>query len=878
MTCGSYECSGLQVIDVSTPSQPEIIASISIPGGAGGVTVIGDTVFVDGSSGLLYIIDVSTPSKPVITASVDTPGWANGVAAVGDTLFVADGGLQVIDVSTLYKYKTINSVDTPHDAMGVAVSGDTAFVADGSSLQVFDVSTPSQPEIISSVDMYYAKGVAVSGNTVFVADDDGSLHVIDVSTPSQPAIIGTAHTEGSLERVAVSGNTVFVVDSCQNMGLIDISTPSQPVIVSSSPDSIGYGGDCGTALGVTVIGDTAFMISSSDGLKVIDVSTPSQPVIIGSVDTPGGGDTYIGIGMTVIGNTAFVADRGGLQVIDVSTPSQPVIIGSVETPGSASGVAVIDDTAFVADWDAGLQVIDVSTPSHPVIISSLDTPGYACDVTVSGDTVYVADGGGGLFTFPLNLITKISPIIVNSENSISAILPSPPAPGHYTLRVSNPSEYDELFGAVTFSDTETYEDLMGKKAVIVQGTRANDPLRDAFRLCANQAYLALLFQGYTRENILYLGPNPNTDIDGDRFFNDIDGEPTAANLENAVTNWADGATELLIYMIDHGISGEFHLSETEKLSAADLDRWLDTLQTGMSGRVIFIYDACMSGSFIPLMQPPEGKERVLITSTSADKPAWIANGGRISFSYEFWASVFIDASLYRSFDAARGKIRDDQPVHLDANADTVGYIEEEKDVDREDKLVIQNIMIGRGLVAMGSPPPTIGIISPEQTLESGETSAPVTASDITPSDDIRRVWAIILPPDYLASPETPLTDLPETELTDPDGDGTYEGTHNGFDTNGTYRVTVYAEDSRGTYSPPAQTTVVQTAIPDNTPTKGDLDGDKELTLKDAVTALKLTAGDPLTIPVSHLEADVDGDKRIGLEEAVYVLQKVAGLR
>lgn len=54
--------------------------------------------------------------------------------------------------------------------------------------------------------------------------------------------------------------------------------------------------------------------------------------------------------------------------------------------------------------------------------------------------------------------------------------------------------------------------------------------------------------------------------------------------------------------------------------------------------------------------------------------------------------------------------------------------------------------------------------------------------------------------------------------------------------------------------------------------KGDVDGDKDVTLADAVLSLKIQAGysDPV-----NLGADADGDKQIGTPEAVFVLHSLA---
>ncbi|GBC61925.1 T9SS C-terminal target domain-containing protein [Desulfonema ishimotonii] len=58
---------------------------------------------------------------------------------------------------------------------------------------------------------------------------------------------------------------------------------------------------------------------------------------------------------------------------------------------------------------------------------------------------------------------------------------------------------------------------------------------------------------------------------------------------------------------------------------------------------------------------------------------------------------------------------------------------------------------------------------------------------------------------------------------------------------------------------------------------GDVDGDSDVDLEDAILALQITVGITPSSSV-HTEADVNSDGRIGLQEAIYVLGKVSGLR
>jgi hypothetical protein len=396
---------------------------------------------------------------------------------------------------------------------------------------------------------------------------------------------------------------------------------------------------------------------------------------------------------------------------------------------------------------------------------------------------------------------------VNSETSLSLTLPGPPIPGSYTLSIYNKEKNFEFKGSVTFSDSAGFAEQRRKKALIVAGrASASDSLWNATQMCTKYAYLALLTQGYTRERVYFLSPD-NTDIDGDGNLNDIDGPALKKNLENAITGWAATDTdELLVYITDHGGKGTFYLNENEMLKAEELDKWLDTLQTATSARVILIYDACMSGSFIPLLTPPAGKERIVMTSSAPDKFAWFENNGMLSFSYQFWSSVFLNAKLYKSFTAAADIMKSEQTAYLDGDGDGVGYILKDMDIPRADKVAAMQITIGRGWIA-GAIPPVIGNISEEQTLD-GETSAKIQVWNITSLNKIKRVWAVVTPPDISYGPGDPVTDLPTAEFIS-GSNGYWEGVYEDFGKGGFYKITVFAEDEFGAYSVPAQTTVIQ---------------------------------------------------------------------
>jgi hypothetical protein len=452
-------------------------------------------------------------------------------------------------------------------------------------------------------------------------------------------------------------------------------------------------------------------------------------------------------------------------------------------------------------------VIDVSNPASPRVIGYVDTPGEADGITVAGGKAYIADTGG-LTIVPVPI--DVTPVVVSSPTSISVTLPSPIIPGHYTVRVYNGTESYELPGAVTFLSAEDYAAKTQKRAVIVAGGGPflGNTLWEATQRCANLAYLSLLSQGYTRENVYYLSPRTNVDVDGDGLLNDIDGETTLANLSYAINTWAKNANEVLIYMTDHGGSRTFMLNGTkspiEQINADTLDAWLDGLQETMLGKVLFIYDACYSGSFVSRLIPPAGKERVVITSTLSDQRAWFLMDGALSFSYQFWASIFMNANLYVSWVTAGSMMKNDQIALLDVNGNGIAN-------EKEDRNLANNIIIGRGRVA-ASLPPVIGRAWLERT---GGTSVLLKAGSIDSLNTIVRVWAVITPPDYDPGlSDQPVIDLPTVELADPDQDGVYEGLYENFNQWGTYRISVFAKDTEGAYSLPKQMTLTHESGPD----------------------------------------------------------------
>ena len=340
------------------------------------------------------------------------------------------------------------------------------------------------------------------------------------------------------------------------------------------------------------------------------------------------------------------------------------------------------------------------------------------------------------------------------------------------------------------------------KAIIVAGGGdfPGNNLWDATEMCANYAYRTLSYQGYNKDTIYYISSDTNFDMDGNGILDDVDADATNANLQHAIQTWANDAEDLFIYMVDHGGNGTFRMGETELLGAGDLDAWLDAVQQTLPGCLTMVYDACESGSFLPHLLPPAGKQRILAASTSLGEESIFVTNGTVSFSFLFWGHMFNGESFYNSFVNAKNSVSTtyDQTPQLDGNGNGIGNEKADKDTTRL-------IKVGNEIKTAGDVP-VIGSVSPAQALE-GATSATIYADQVIDANGISRVWAVITPPDYSSgTPDTPVTDLPTIDL-NAAGNNRYEATYTNFTASGTYNIAVFAMDRKGVLSLPVQTSV-----------------------------------------------------------------------
>ena len=254
--------------------------------------------------------------------------------------------------------------------------------------KVIDVTNPAAPTLLSATTNSFAsQGVAAAGTLMYLASPDvnptlnkGGLYVVNAAVPTAPTVLANVYGGFDGAGVAVAGSLAVAAGNTAGLRVVDVTVPTDPRLVGSL---------AGNMKAVAMAGQRAYVLQTVSGnpahtdLLVVDLTLPATPSILGRVNlTPS-----ITVGVKVVGSLAYVAaGSSGLQIVDVSTPATPTIIGTLDTPGTASGVAVANGYAYVADGTA-VRVINVTSPRTPVLVASLATSASA--VAVAGTRLYV---------------------------------------------------------------------------------------------------------------------------------------------------------------------------------------------------------------------------------------------------------------------------------------------------------------------------------------------------------------------------------------------------------------------------------------------------------------------------------------------------------
>jgi hypothetical protein len=456
---GYLGCGSFYILDVSDPTLPTLSSFSGVH--SYGTAVSGTHVYLSNYSTGLEIVDVTSPTNPIQAGVYDSPGLAKDVTFLGGPFaYLADdrAGLRVVDVSQPMTPTEVAAHDTFSWARYADVQGDYAYVAEVTDgLAVIDVSQPATPTLAGHYPTPEAiYDVAVQADYAYLADVERGVRILDISQPTTPTEIG-AYDAFDAFRIDVEGDYAYVIHSIPNepywLRVLDVSNPISPTEVGAlqMPE---------TALIWRVVarGDYAYVADDEAGLRIVDISDPANPTFAGLYVTPDVWD------VALQGDYAYVTSAdwdGGFLILDVSDPTNPTLASLYNPSGwfHPRHVDVSGRYAYVTR-DYELHLFDVADPYNPVHLETVSLPLDVSGLDVSGPYVYAADGNAGLQIYENTLSAYVASL---GPDSVIETLPG--ALVTHTFTLTNDGETDRY--TLTVSGPEWPTTLLATSPVTV---------------------------------------------------------------------------------------------------------------------------------------------------------------------------------------------------------------------------------------------------------------------------------------------------------------------------------------------------------------------------------------------------------------------------
>ena len=254
---------------------------------------------------------------------------------------------------------------------------------------------------------------------------EGRLHILDIRDPPEPDLVGSLDGLGNTRQIAVRGRVVAITSREDGAFIVEVNRPDEPKLLCHY-DAIEV------ATGVAISGDVLFLACRGHGVELVDISDPAKPRHLSTARTGESQSVAVQNGYAYVG----VWGSSELVAVDVRDTSDPVITARCPLDGYGDGVAVTDDTVYIATGHHsrartksrpeegepgygcghGLEIYGISDPASPRFLSRIKGPPFYMigndmwSVKVAGDHAFVADTYNGVFV--VNISDPMKPRFV----------------------------------------------------------------------------------------------------------------------------------------------------------------------------------------------------------------------------------------------------------------------------------------------------------------------------------------------------------------------------------------------------------------------------------------------------------------------------------
>ena len=399
---------GISVFDLASSAFPTLLEyEINVHNNFGGGAL-------GSAGGYLYESSRGSGRAGITTYSIDASGislvhYTSINSAKGYGISISNGKAFAATEDTGTHYFSLSSPAAPSLIATKAVSGTcwAVDVSDGLAITaseqngatIYDVSAPQNP-IVTAMSVSPSPGSTLSDvklrgiNGYLKYNSNSKFHYLNLTNPSVPV------NSGSFDYVTYTPNAFDVVDNRvflagggpnylagARLGIINGGFGSTSI---SSDFSVLPGGWVRSVAG---FGNVAAIGIADQGAKFVNAGNGT---LFSSVNP---GETIRFINFSPTGEYCYLGGDSVFNVYDVRNINAPIKV--FETPASYPRISSSGSkVAFTSD--RLVKVFDFTNPSAPVQIASQSCLDYTTGIKMVGDLVYVANYKAGMSTYRLN--------------------------------------------------------------------------------------------------------------------------------------------------------------------------------------------------------------------------------------------------------------------------------------------------------------------------------------------------------------------------------------------------------------------------------------------------------------------------------------------
>ena len=242
---------GVDIINTANPRNPKKIEEITCPGGAWGMCINENSLFIAATESLT-IIDISNPDNLVPLGEYSDSGGFIDVEVEGGYAFCLEisAGLEILNVTNPSEITRIGGYSEVVNSRSLQINQGIAYIADPNrGFRLINITDPASPlEIRTISNMWGVIDIYIHGNLLFLGCHGNGVVIFDISNPLYPSRLSSFSKPGG-EVYGVAGNRthLYVADLQLGVYSLNITDPTRPVEMAhnenAAPHDLSFDGE-----------------------------------------------------------------------------------------------------------------------------------------------------------------------------------------------------------------------------------------------------------------------------------------------------------------------------------------------------------------------------------------------------------------------------------------------------------------------------------------------------------------------------------------------------------------------------------------------------------------------------------------------------------